>query len=233
MPASQSAKLNSSFALSQSATRRYSLRIVTSLHCVDKYQININLKNWLSFTTLIINRTFTGVIQKKKHISPWKLEGSQNLICAERKVGIFQGELALGQGLSALILGSGITPCASQIYPYVTKKLRVLRCASTTPLVAAPPPPETGCFIRCLFPILIKFTLGLTDLQAVTLSSAQIFLQRSDVSGLACWVTVVSCPPPHHLLPLPSLITGHAKLYCSRQVEGAACCFMKTYYHAL
>lgn len=146
-------------------------------------------------------------------------------------MGIFQGELALSQGLSAFILGSGITPCASQIYPYVTKKLRVLCCTAATPLVAAPPPPGTGYFIRCLFAALIKFTLGLTDLHAISLSPAQIFLQPSDVSGLACWVTV-SCA----LLPLPhlfALITGHAKNYCSRQLRPPACCFMKSYFHAL
>lgn len=37
-----------------------------------------------------------------------------------------QGEAELSQGLSVLILCVGIRPCASQIYPYVTKKLRVL-----------------------------------------------------------------------------------------------------------
>lgn len=40
----------------------------------------------------------------------------------DKKVGILQGEAELSQGLSVLILWLGIRPCASQIYPYVTKK---------------------------------------------------------------------------------------------------------------
>lgn len=41
---------------------------------------------------------------------------------ARRELGNIQGEAELSRGLSVLILCSGIRTCASQIYPYVTKK---------------------------------------------------------------------------------------------------------------
>lgn len=78
-------------------------------------------------------------------------------------------------------------------------------------------PPGTSSFIRRLFVTLIKFTLGLTTLQAVPLSSAQIFLQQSDVSGLACWVTV-SCAP----LPLPDSHNWSCQIIL-QQAGGGSC----------
>lgn len=53
---------------------------------------------------------------------------------------------------------------------------------------------EPGYFIRCLFAAWIEFARGLTDPQTVSLSWAQIPLQRSDVSGLARLATVSTVP---------------------------------------
>lgn len=100
-----------------------------------------------------------------------------------------------------LILCSGIRPCASQIYPYVTKKLRVpggyqpveMQVPQSIPLFWQFLPQESATLLAAyLLFDWICFSLsctGLTHLQGF-LSSAQFLLQCSDVRGLACH----SCP---------------------------------------
>lgn len=138
----------------------------------------------------------------------------QDPIWPDVKVGIFQGEAELSQGLSVFILCSGIRPCASQIYPYVTKKRRVLSRPVPSAAASAAPPllQESPTLLGACLPLWSNLP-GFDWSPGVSLSSAQIPLQWSDVSGLACRATVsppLPRPPPYSLCQITSQQAGRA-----------------------
>lgn len=100
--------------------------------------------NWVKFPKCICCARWAGFIKHtfRKSVVTCSVHLKlplQDLIWPDVKVGIFQGEAESSQGLSVFILCSGIRPCASQIYPYVTKKRRVLSRPVPSAAAAAPP----------------------------------------------------------------------------------------------
>lgn len=105
----------------------------------------------------------------------------------------------LSQGLSVLILWLGFRPCASQIYPYVTKKLSSwrlpagMRCRYHKAFLCSG---RSSFRNQLLYQVLVYcfdlicFGLSCASLSNFQrfLSSAQFLLQCSDVRGLACHV---------------------------------------------